>query len=154
MDGKVYEATIVHDDPPKQIGRTVAIGIDGSDFAQHALEWAVKNILRPDSDYVVLLNVRPYEQDSVAITSFGTVEYMESAYSAEIEKQDKKRSETILKKAVSYLKTCNPKFSVKAIAMIGDAREEIILKTDEIKANIIVVASRGLGAIERYVYRI
>ena len=71
-----------------------------------------------------------------------------------MEKEDKNRSEAILKKAVSYLKTCNPKFSVKAIAMIGDAREEILLKSDEIKANIIVVASRGMGAIQRYVYGI
>ncbi len=38
------EATIVHDDSPKNSTRTIAICIDGSDFAQHALVWAVKNL--------------------------------------------------------------------------------------------------------------
>lgn len=146
---KLIEATIVHEDTANS-NRTVAIGIDGSDFSQHALEWAVKNVLKPETDLVVLMNVRPYEQDAVAVTSFGTVDYMESAYSAEVEKEEKMRSEAILKKGVAFLKSCNPKFAVKAIAMVGDPREEIILKTDELNTNIIIVASRGMGAIERY----
>jgi len=143
------EATIVHDDSPKNSTRTIAICIDGSDFAQHALEWAVKNLLKADTDNVVLLNVRPYEQDTLAVTSFGSVDYMESTYSQEVEKNEKKRSEDLLKNAVGFLKSCNPKFSIQASALIGDPREEIIIQADKIKAHIIVVGSRGMGAVQR-----
>lgn len=143
-------SSVVHDDSNEKVERTVVFGIDGSDFSQHALEWAVGNVLKPETDLIVLINVRHNEPDALAATAFGTVDYMESAYSTQLEAEEKKRAEDILKKSVAYLKSVNSKFIVKAFAMVGDPREELVLKTREVHADIIIVASRGMGAIKRY----
>ena len=41
------------------------------------------------------------------------------------------------------------KFSVRGIALRGDARDEIAHKVEELKADMLVVGSRGLSAIKR-----
>ena len=147
----LINSTIVHEDLDNSAKRTVAIGIDGSEHSQLALEWTFKNILKPDSDLVVLMNVRPCASDAVLVISFGTgyMDNMDSAYVGHLEAEEKSRSEGILKKAVSFLKSCNPKIAIKAFALTGDPREELILKADQVHADIIVVGSRGMGAIKR-----
>ncbi|KAG9292165.1 hypothetical protein G9A89_005309 [Geosiphon pyriformis] len=42
------------------------------------------------------------------------------------------------------------KFACKAIAMRGDPRDEIVRKVSEVNANTLVIGSRGLGALKRY----
>ncbi|RKO87022.1 hypothetical protein BDK51DRAFT_11095, partial [Blyttiomyces helicus] len=39
----------------------------------------------------------------------------------------------------------------RAIALRGDAREEILAKSEELKAELVVVGSRGMGAFKRAV---
>jgi hypothetical protein len=51
---------MVHEDEHHEaITRIVAVALDHSAHSQHALEWAVKNILLKDTDLVVLINTRP-----------------------------------------------------------------------------------------------
>jgi hypothetical protein len=40
--------------------RVIAIAVDSSEYSQHAFNWALDNIIRPETDEVVLLNVRPH----------------------------------------------------------------------------------------------
>ena len=147
----INTSTLVHEDLDHSAKRTVAIGVDGSDFSQHALDWAVKNILKPETDLVVLMNVRPCESDALLVSSFGTgyMDNLDSAYVGQLEAEEKNRSVAILKKAVAFLKSCNPKIAIKAFTLIGDPREELILKADQVHADIFVVGSRGMGAIKR-----
>ncbi len=41
------------------------------------------------------------------------------------------------------------KIKCKGIALRGDAREEIVYKVDDIKADVLVIGSRGMGALKR-----
>jgi nucleotide-binding universal stress UspA family protein len=38
---------------------------------------------------------------------------------------------------------------VRGIAMRGDPREEIVEKVEEVKADVLVIGSRGMGALSR-----
>jgi nucleotide-binding universal stress UspA family protein len=40
-------------------------------------------------------------------------------------------------------------FNVRAIALRGDPRDEILYKVEELKADVLVVGSRGLGSFKR-----
>ena len=51
---------LIHNDEHHDaITRIVAIAVDSSPHSQHALEWAINNVLKPASDLVILMNTRP-----------------------------------------------------------------------------------------------
>ena len=154
MDTSKFKNSIVHDEAGHTCQRTVLVGMDGSDFSFHALEWAAKNIIKPETDLVVLLNARPCEPDALLVSSFGTgyMDNMDSAFVGQLEAEERNRSEAVLKKAVAFLKSINPKMAIKAFALVGDAREELVLKADELHADLFVVGSRGMGAVKRYIF--
>jgi hypothetical protein len=70
---RVHEAVI--DDPHAMPSRTICIAVDESEFSQHgasvfllpvACQWAADNLLNPETDQVILLNVRPFSCISLA----------------------------------------------------------------------------------------
>ena len=93
---------------------------------------------------VILLNVRPI---SVVYPGPLTVPMDFSGYTAQLEKLNRDASYRILKKAANYLKP--KKFTLKAISLSGDARDEISRKIDELKADLLIVGSRGMGGFKR-----
>ncbi|CAG8700877.1 6436_t:CDS:2, partial [Racocetra persica] len=66
-----------------------------------------------------------------------------------LEEQHRASSHALLQEFAAKLKSYN--FACKAIAMRGDARDEIVRKVVEINADALVVGSRGLGALKRLV---
>ncbi|KAL2914179.1 hypothetical protein HK105_206270 [Polyrhizophydium stewartii] len=70
--------------------------------SDYALTWAVNNILKPETDQVVLLNMIKHDN-----------------------------------------------IHVRAIALRGDPREELLHKIEHLKADLVVMGSRGLGALSR-----
>ncbi|KAI8926217.1 hypothetical protein BC831DRAFT_457455 [Entophlyctis helioformis] len=125
--------------------RTVAIAIDGSEHSSYALDWALKNVIRSESDQVVLLNVRPYV--TLPTLSYGApfVDYGEAF--TEIEEANKKTSHELLIHAAKQLKKHH--VHVRAIALRGDAREELVYKIEDLKADVVVMGSRGLSTFGR-----
>jgi nucleotide-binding universal stress UspA family protein len=59
----------------------------------------------------------------------------------------KAQSHKVLKQAIGFLKSRN--FCVKAISLKGDAREEITKKIKELKVELMVIGSRGMGVVKR-----
>jgi hypothetical protein len=67
--GNIHENVVEdHHDAPS---RTICIAgtiyllsnlypVDQSEFAKHAFEWSVDNVIKLDTDQVILLNVRPF----------------------------------------------------------------------------------------------
>ncbi|CAG8580263.1 5171_t:CDS:2 [Acaulospora morrowiae] len=126
--------------------RVVVLAIDQSEYSHHAFEWAVKNFLRKESDLVVLVNVRPIP--SIPGPYAIGASYMDfSEVVTSIEEQHRVASHALLKDFASRLKAQN--FALKAIAMRGDARDEIVRKVSELNADALVLGSRGLGALKR-----
>ncbi|CAG8816248.1 13927_t:CDS:2, partial [Dentiscutata erythropus] len=130
-----------------QVSRVVVIAIDQSEHSQNAFDWAVKNFLRKDSDLVILVNVRPLTTTPGPYATIGA-SYMDlSEVAVSLEEQHRVNSHTLLRKFAEKLKSHD--FACKAIAMQGDAREEIVRKVTELNANALIVGSRGLGALKR-----
>ncbi|CAG8643559.1 1775_t:CDS:2, partial [Cetraspora pellucida] len=130
------------------ITRVVVIAIDQSEHSQYAFDWAVKNFIRKDSDLVVLINVRPIP--SVPGPYAIGASYMDfTEVVTSLEEQHRVSSHALLQEFAAKLKSHG--FACKAIAMRGDARDEIVRKVSELNADALVVGSRGLGALKRLV---
>ncbi|CAG8746086.1 8280_t:CDS:2, partial [Cetraspora pellucida] len=128
------------------ITRVVVIAIDQSEHSQYAFDWAVKNFIRKDSDLVVLVNVRPIP--SVPGPYAIGASYMDfTEVVTSLEEQHRVSSHALLQEFAAKLKSHD--FACKAIAMRGDARDEIVRKVSELNADALVVGSRGLGALKR-----
>ncbi|KAI9328308.1 hypothetical protein DFJ73DRAFT_126441 [Zopfochytrium polystomum] len=126
-----------------QITRVVAVAVDDSANSEYALEWAIKNVLRP-SDLCVLLNVRSYAAASGPYAAF-YADFSEFIITAE--EHYRIQSHNLLKAYVRELKRHH--LPVRAIALRGDARMELSRKVDELKADLLIMGSRGRGLIKR-----
>ena len=67
-----------------------------------------------------------------------------------IEEEHRKHSHEILKKAAAYLKSKH--FAIKAVSLRGDARDEITRKVEELNADLLIVGSRGMNKLSRYLF--
>ncbi|CAG8526419.1 10450_t:CDS:2 [Funneliformis mosseae] len=129
------------------ITRVVVIAIDHSTHSQQAFYWALKNFLRKENDLVVLVNVRSIPTVPGPYAAIGA-SYMDfSEVVTSLEEQHRLSSHSLLQDFASKLKAQN--FACKAIAMKGDARDEIVRKVAELNADALVIGSRGLGALKR-----
>ncbi|RHZ53501.1 hypothetical protein Glove_441g79 [Diversispora epigaea] len=134
------------DSPNTAITRVVVIAIDQSNYSHFAFDWALKNFLRKESDLVVLVNVRPIPMTPGPYAIGAS--YMDfNEIISTLEDQQRQESHTLLHEFASKLKA--EQFSFKAIAMRGDARDEIVRKVFELNADALILGSRGLGAIKR-----
>ncbi|CAG8544104.1 7691_t:CDS:2 [Paraglomus occultum] len=130
--------------------RVIIIAIDHSTHSHHAFDWAVKNFLRKKGDKVVLVNVRPVP---TVPGPYGEPAAIGAAYMdfsevvSNLEEQYRANSHSLLKDFASKLKAQG--FECKAIAMRGDARDELVRKVTELKADALVIGSRGLGVFKR-----
>ncbi|KAI9199374.1 uncharacterized protein BJ171DRAFT_518939 [Polychytrium aggregatum] len=130
--------------PPQNITRVVVIALDKSDHSEKAFSWSLDNFLRPESDLVVLVNVRPI----VTLPGpFGSA-YMDfQDYILRTEEKNREESHRLLRRASRPLK--QRQIAVKGIAMRGDPRQEITRKVHELSADALIVGSRGMSALKR-----
>ncbi|TPX50688.1 hypothetical protein SeLEV6574_g00752 [Synchytrium endobioticum] len=132
--------------------RTVVVALDTSPSSDYAFTWAVDNFIKPDTDLVVLINVRPvatipgpYDMDFTGITA--TVVQVQTDYLTQMEDHNRAASHALLQTYGVRLKKNN--IACKAIAMRGDPRDEIARKVSELNADVLVIGSRGLGPVKR-----
>ena len=134
---KFEDYNILHDDSvPTTNYRIIGIGIDGSQNSHNALVWAAENIIRIDTDLIILVHVRS-----------------EAEYSIETESSSKGRSEKIISADIDFLKAIDKKIAIKAISLVGDARDEICNVAKAFKTDMLIVGSRGISPVKRLVYQ-
>ncbi|KAL7746546.1 hypothetical protein RI367_008073 [Sorochytrium milnesiophthora] len=134
------EEHLVVDHTSKPHGRTVLLALDASTHSQYAFGWVQDNLLRPD-DLVVLVSVRPVP----ALMSDIRGDIVTAV--TEIEDAARQASHRLLQHYGVDLKQKG--FNVRAFAIRGDPRTEIVRKAIEMRANLLVMGSRGLGPIKR-----
>ncbi|KAJ3063199.1 hypothetical protein HK102_008542, partial [Quaeritorhiza haematococci] len=122
------------------IKRVVCIAIDDSDHSRYAFDWALENVVEAMSDQVVLLHVRPIPTVPL-VPSTSYTDYSE--WSLHVENANQLDSHSLLKTRGAEL--LRRKIRTRAIALRGDPREEIVSKVRELKAQILVMGSRGMG---------
>jgi len=137
--------TVVHHDEKEgpTIKRVIVFPVDDSENSAKAVNWALDNLLQ-NTDLAYFINVRPMP---MIPGPFGTA-YMDYAdYLYQLDEQGRHNSHHLLHRYAMQVKQHG--IPVKAVAMRGDAREEICRKVDEIKADLVVMGSRGMGIIKR-----
>ncbi|ORY52027.1 adenine nucleotide alpha hydrolases-like protein [Rhizoclosmatium globosum] len=133
-----------HEDHTVAPTRVVAIAVDASKFSEYAFDWAIQNLVRPETDQIVLMNVRP----TVSLPAvYGTLYVDFSKEFEAIEQANKKESHDLLRAYANKLPA--HKYNIRGVALRGDARDEISYKVEDIHADMLVIGSRGLSGFKR-----
>ncbi|KAL7754008.1 hypothetical protein RI367_000941 [Sorochytrium milnesiophthora] len=132
-----------------QPSRSVLIAVDASSHSQYALEWAQDNLLLPLSDQVVLVNVRPAALGPAASATQSSLFYEDVAQTLQQAEEESRMQSHKLLQHYGYLLKRKGFHHVRAISIRGDTRTDILRKAQELDVSLILVGSRGLGALQR-----
>lgn len=122
-------------------GRNVVIAMDESHHSNDAFEFYMKNVHRKH-DHVVLLFVPEYHtviQSPMVLSDVSIV--------TDMLKAEEKRIKTFLEELGQKLKAAGIGGKVRSVG--GSPGEVVIKVSQEEKANLIVLGSRGMGTIRR-----
>ncbi|KAJ3043435.1 hypothetical protein HDV00_005133 [Rhizophlyctis rosea] len=111
------------------------------DHATTALSWALTNILRED-DHLTLLHIWPAVATPASYQMIVTDDWV-----GKLEGQLRESSHELLKRHGRGL--VEKKLSFTLLSTQGDPREEIIAKIEALKIDLVVMGSRGRGALKR-----
>ncbi|XP_062578739.1 universal stress protein in QAH/OAS sulfhydrylase 3'region-like [Saccostrea cucullata] len=125
--------------------RTVVVAMDGSDHAIKAFKWFCKSMKHDNDKVVMVYSVELY--GDVYSTQWLSVPYSGPSLTDMIEKQRKEIREK-LDEFAKMMKNEHVPGTVKSVNS-EDPGEGIIKAAEEVKADMIVVGSRGLGAVRR-----
>ncbi|CAI5995843.1 unnamed protein product [Closterium sp. NIES-65] len=130
-------------------GKRVLVAVDKSEEGSHAFRWSLAN-LAADSDALLLLHVRPpvaemFDRESIYLAS-------EEVYA--LQRQLQAESQQLLDDLAQAASREGPEnLQVECSSEEGDPREVILSEAKRVAADLIVVGSRGLGAVGRCVLR-
>ncbi|KAJ3111294.1 hypothetical protein HK100_002738 [Physocladia obscura] len=124
--------------------RIIAIAVDSSKYSEYAFDWTINNLVRPESDQIILMNVRP------TVSFPGVYIAANIDFSKEFEKIENANKAESHELLTRYAAKLPPHvYNVKGVAMRGDPRDEIAFKVEEVHADMLVIGSRGLGAFKK-----
>ncbi|KAH9275443.1 hypothetical protein BASA83_002217 [Batrachochytrium salamandrivorans] len=118
--------------------RTVCIIINNSKSSSYAVQWAIDNILRKETDQVVLLHVR-------SLVTMPDLNH--DVPFADFEDAAKRDPNALLINTAKIL--IRQDFHVRVISLRGDALEDLVYKINNIKADMVVMGSWVHSAISR-----
>ncbi|KAJ3229948.1 hypothetical protein HDU81_004905 [Chytriomyces hyalinus] len=130
------------------LSRTVVFALDESKFSEHALKWSIHNYLH-NQDTVILLNVR----HRFAAVDTAAAE-KDEALAKELEKLEAARlnQSNLLLQHYSKLMDAS-KFAHKTVSLPcnknGSIKDTICEYTEQVKANVLIVASHGMNVTSR-----
>ncbi|XP_024532765.1 universal stress protein PHOS34 [Selaginella moellendorffii] len=144
--------------------RNVGIAIDLSPTSRYALRWALEHFAR-DGDHIFVLVVRKKEgEDTALFEKAGTRKWQRSilrcsqtrfAWRIDPQPRAPREEKSKLSYAFSFLflsiSTSSSwlQFAVDGKVYYGDAREKIIEAVGDLKLDLLVLGSRGLGTVKR-----
>ena len=117
--------------------KKILVAIDGSQNAYKALEYAIRLAV----DYGAQLNLL------TVVPDFEPKSGEESAY----QRMLVVRAESYLDSAVEEVEETNPDITVETEIVYGDPAEKIITIADKSGVDMIVLGSRGLSGVQRWV---
>ncbi|KAJ3402332.1 hypothetical protein HDV05_008595, partial [Chytridiales sp. JEL 0842] len=117
-------------DPDIRNKRLVMVALDKNDA--FPVNWVVENTLKPDKDLIVLVHVRPVVSVPETFSSSTEIEGL-------IEENNKIASHSLLKTQIKRLQ--DQQILVKAIALRGDPRVEILRKVQDLDVDLLVLGS-------------
>lgn len=134
----------------KSGGRIIMIAVDEGEESMYALGWALDNLLFPggnkgesaEYDRVVIMHA----ENQIALS--GQVAFTPHVLEV-LERRQKLNTERVLASAKAICEDRNVNVETKMVT--GDARYALCEAAEKMKVNLLVVGSRGHGAIRRAV---
>jgi nucleotide-binding universal stress UspA family protein len=118
----------------------IVVPVDGSAAANHAVAHALSLVIGRDDSEIILLNVQSREMLDVSDIS--------AVMSADADRETAARqSKRALQRAIRLCRGAAVKFEVRA--ELGPIAETITRVASQLKADQIVMGTRGLGALRR-----
>ncbi|KAI8991993.1 hypothetical protein BDF20DRAFT_909691 [Mycotypha africana] len=108
--------------------------------AEVTYKWALDNFISIEKDLVVLVHVR---QIDIPVAPY----INSTGYIDEVSEERRNESHHLLRTFAEDLN--KKKFACKAISMVGDPKHEILRKAKEIRADVVIMGARNMGAIKR-----
>lgn len=140
--------------------RRVAIAYDGSEDADKLFDWSVKNIIRPESDHIILLSAvhrtdktgtlfakkdeKPKGDDLPMLST--TVTKVDEAMKEAEQHPHGQTARQRLADMSTKLRQLN--ISSEEHILWGDAKHLLPRYTEAHKVDLLIVGSRGLGAVK------
>lgn len=134
----------------------IIIGYDGSDCAESALDDLQKAGLPPDAEIAVLSVTEVWLPPPAPSANELIEEIHESKSPAELERVYESHSASVedakelADQAAARLRANFPSWSVTTEGRYGSPARELILKADEVNADLIIVGSHGRSALGRF----
>ncbi|KAJ3224635.1 hypothetical protein HK099_008111 [Clydaea vesicula] len=124
--------------------RRIIIAVDQSSHSEKTINWAINNFINPETDKITLINVRSDVNDFFRLFT----EKKKSTFEEELENQYRSESHNLIKTFGSLM--IRNKISCKGFSMVGDARELIIKKAEEEKADVLIIGCKGSGKLNLF----
>ncbi|XP_041350128.1 universal stress protein Slr1101-like [Gigantopelta aegis] len=132
---------------PSETTRNVIIAMDGSEFADYALDWYCQNIRKP-GDHVVLVHC-PELNDMLHAQSWNNSVYVfDRGVLENMIQEEQKRIQRDLERFAEKLKHHGLGGKVKSV-MASKPGEGIIKACADEKGHLIVTGTRGMGTVRR-----
>ncbi|CEG79255.1 hypothetical protein RMATCC62417_15446 [Rhizopus microsporus] len=133
------DTLIHHEEHDRELTRVVMVCLDPVS-AQVTFDWALDNFIVPQKDLVVLVHVR---QIDIPVAPYINT----SSYMDDMAEERRQESHNLLRYYATDLH--KRKIACKAISMVGDPKSELLRKSKEIKADVVLMGARKMGAIKR-----
>eukprot|EP00310_Coccolithus_braarudii_P013539 CAMPEP_0183334908 /NCGR_PEP_ID=MMETSP0164_2-20130417/3371_1 /TAXON_ID=221442 /ORGANISM="Coccolithus pelagicus ssp braarudi, Strain PLY182g" /LENGTH=164 /DNA_ID=CAMNT_0025504149 /DNA_START=66 /DNA_END=557 /DNA_ORIENTATION=+ len=128
----------------QQEGRNLILACDGSKYTEHAIDWCVEKFFRK-TDKITLLHVFDFHPVTT-MDLYGSVSV--ANMNVELEKKGEEHAVSMLKKHAQHLMKHGYKPHVTVLK--GPAKHSIVEYVESKNADVLLIASRGLGAVKRF----
>lgn len=146
LHGAACSVLIVHEAPPEE-GRTrILVGADGSADSKLSLE-VVGSLAGPETCDATVLAVAQIPYPTFA--GGPGVAYATTAYTEDIERELTASARRFAEDAARSLRDAG--FTTETKCVLGSAAIRLLEEAEKISADIVVVGSRGLGPLDRWV---
>jgi nucleotide-binding universal stress UspA family protein len=123
--------------------RTLIVPVDASAHAEYTVQWALDNVIKADSDLVLLLNARGL---TLELQSYHNGHPDSSALDF-VNHQSVSQSSQLLQKFAKKLGANGVR--TELITLAGDPRYAIVEKIHRVKPSLVVIGQRGMGTFTR-----
>jgi nucleotide-binding universal stress UspA family protein len=132
--------------------KKVAIAVNNDEASKHAFTWALENIIDPTKHSLIIFSVvEPLVQEGYHEAIAGTL-YLPSYIDELYEKATDLATKTIRDYnaiAEQHFEKLGKKLESKLIVGKGEVRDEIVDFVEEERADMLIIGSRGMGALKR-----
>jgi nucleotide-binding universal stress UspA family protein len=129
---------------------TVVIAVADSKHSEYAFNWALEHFVTGGpNEKVVLLSIQPIRVVG-GYYGMGEELYFDTQYFEEMERKEFSAICAVLRQHRKKLITKFRDAKVEMVVGHGDAGEDIVDYVDKIKADALIIGSRGLGTMKRY----